>query len=158
MKKILAGITSTLNWSYPRGSWQYDLLCLLIIATIFLVPSRFFGDRDRAAPRAQPSPVEERRHEIDQAVLQDFLERHQRLDLRSFPPQALGFYLQEQYNQSVTLLRYAEVTGADGRRKFQAVIELSTPLPEPKRQERPGEPRDESRRDPWPERRGRSQQ
>ena len=34
-------------WSYERGSWQYDLLCLLIVAAIFLIPGRYFGDRDR---------------------------------------------------------------------------------------------------------------
>lgn len=47
MKRLLIGIKSVLLWSYERGTWQYDLLCLLIIAAIFLIPSSYFGDRDR---------------------------------------------------------------------------------------------------------------
>ena len=124
MKKILTGIKSTLNWSYPRGSWQYDLLCALIIAIIFLVPSRFFGDRDRSKAPAPPPPAQLRQIEIDPVELQDFLQRRHRSDLRNFPSRALGFYLQEQYNHQVTLLRYAEETGADGRRRYRAVIEV----------------------------------
>ena len=123
MKKILTGIKSTLNWSYPRGSWQYDLLCSLIIAIIFLVPSRFFGDRDRSQAPI-PAPAQLRQLEIDPAELQDFLQRRHRPDLRNFPTRALGFYLQEQYNHRVTLLRFAEETGADGRRRYRALIEV----------------------------------
>ena len=123
MKKILTGIKSTLNWSYPRGSWQYDLLCALIIAIIFLVPSRFFGDRDRSQAPI-PAPAQLRQLEIDPAELQDFLQRRHRSDLRNFPTRALGFYLQEQYNHPVTVLRYAEEIGADGRRRYRAVIEV----------------------------------
>lgn len=31
-----------INWSYERGTWQYDVLCLLIIAFIFLTPKAWF--------------------------------------------------------------------------------------------------------------------
>jgi hypothetical protein len=31
-----------INWSYERGTWQYDVLCLLIIAFIFLTPKTWF--------------------------------------------------------------------------------------------------------------------
>lgn len=47
MRNFLIGIKNVLLWSYDRGSWQYDLLCLLIVAAIFLIPGRYFGDRDR---------------------------------------------------------------------------------------------------------------
>jgi len=47
MKTLLIGIKNVLLWSYARGTWQYDILCILIIASVFLVPSSFFGDRDR---------------------------------------------------------------------------------------------------------------
>ena len=47
MKKLLISIKNILLWSYDRGTWQYDLLCLLIIAAILLIPSKYFGDRDR---------------------------------------------------------------------------------------------------------------
>jgi hypothetical protein len=47
VRNLLIGIRNVLLWSYDRGSWQYDVLCLLIVATIFLVPGSYFGDRDR---------------------------------------------------------------------------------------------------------------
>lgn len=56
MRTFLIGIKNVLLWSYERGSWQYDLLCLLIVVAVFLVPSRYFGDRDRGqAPSASVS-------------------------------------------------------------------------------------------------------
>lgn len=32
-------------WSFDRGSFQYDVLCGLILAAIFLIPSGQFNDR-----------------------------------------------------------------------------------------------------------------
>jgi len=32
-------------WSYERGSWQYDIICVMILAFIFLTPTRWFHDR-----------------------------------------------------------------------------------------------------------------
>ena len=29
-------------WTYPRGSWQYDILCALILCFIFLTPKSVF--------------------------------------------------------------------------------------------------------------------
>lgn len=37
-----AGWRKVLFWSYPRGSWQYDILCALILAFIFLTPKQIF--------------------------------------------------------------------------------------------------------------------
>jgi hypothetical protein len=34
----------TLFWSYERGTWQYDVMCVLILAFIFLIPARVFDD------------------------------------------------------------------------------------------------------------------
>src|SRR5262249_22263737 len=36
----------TLFWSYERGSWQYDVMCVLILLFIFLAPNRFFQSAD----------------------------------------------------------------------------------------------------------------
>ncbi|HEV2667650.1 MAG TPA: hypothetical protein VG324_22235, partial [Blastocatellia bacterium] len=54
MKSFLIGIKNVLLWSYARGTWQYDALCLMIVLAVFLVPSRFFGDRDRANEAHKP--------------------------------------------------------------------------------------------------------
>ena len=42
-------------WDYDRGSWQYDVLCLLIIAFIFLSPKSVFERKEKIA--TQPSRV-----------------------------------------------------------------------------------------------------
>jgi hypothetical protein len=42
MKFIFSTLKKTLFWSYERGSWQYDVMCVLILAFIFLTPNSFF--------------------------------------------------------------------------------------------------------------------
>jgi len=44
MRKALARV---LFWTYPRGSWQYDVFCLVIILFVFLTPAWVF-DRSRS--------------------------------------------------------------------------------------------------------------
>lgn len=109
MFNISPGIKKTINWSHERGSWQYDLLCLLIILVIFLVPGRFFGDRDRLGLQGTaPASGEVRVRELVIGVetVNQFLRREERSDLVDFPVEALGLYLREQYNRPVRLLRY----------------------------------------------------
>ena len=36
-------------WNYERGTWQYDIFCLLIIAFIFLTPKAWFEKREKLA-------------------------------------------------------------------------------------------------------------
>ncbi len=36
-------------WDFPRASWQYDVMCVLILAFIFLTPRELFRDQPRAA-------------------------------------------------------------------------------------------------------------
>jgi hypothetical protein len=43
--KLIA--TRAVLWSYERGSWQYDIIVVLILAFIFLAPSSWFHDRPR---------------------------------------------------------------------------------------------------------------
>lgn len=42
-----------LLWSYERGTWQYDVFCLLIVAFIFLTPKIWFSNSENLA--TQPS-------------------------------------------------------------------------------------------------------
>ena len=49
MKIILSTLKKILFWSYERGSLQYDLMCVLILAFIFLSPNRVFQSRASAA-------------------------------------------------------------------------------------------------------------
>jgi hypothetical protein len=44
-EKIKPGILRTVFWAYERGTWQYDLIVLAILAFIFLSPRNWFNDR-----------------------------------------------------------------------------------------------------------------
>jgi hypothetical protein len=44
-EKARRALKRTILWSYERGSWQYDLICLVILAFIFLTPRAWFRDR-----------------------------------------------------------------------------------------------------------------
>src|SRR5215210_1776246 len=42
-------IKKIILWQYERGTWQYDIFCLLIIAFIFITPKIWFDNRERLA-------------------------------------------------------------------------------------------------------------
>jgi hypothetical protein len=44
-EKIKLGIVRTVFWAFERGTWQYDLMVLAILAFIFLSPRNWFNDR-----------------------------------------------------------------------------------------------------------------
>lgn len=33
-------------WGFARNTWQYDILCLLILSFIFLTPKQWFENKD----------------------------------------------------------------------------------------------------------------
>ncbi len=43
--KIRLVVVRSLFWTYERGSWQYDLIVIAILAFIFLTPRAWFSDR-----------------------------------------------------------------------------------------------------------------
>ena len=45
--KLWGWLRPVLFWSYRRGSWQYDLIVVAILAFIFLTPRSFFNDQPR---------------------------------------------------------------------------------------------------------------
>lgn len=46
MKLLFTTLKKTLFWSYERGSWQYDVMCVLILAFIFFAPNNLFQSSD----------------------------------------------------------------------------------------------------------------
>lgn len=44
---------SLLFWEFPRASWQYDIVVVLILAFIFFTPREIFRDYPRAAQVVQ---------------------------------------------------------------------------------------------------------
>lgn len=51
MKTLFSIFRNILLWTYGRGSWQYDLMCLLILAFIFLTPPSFFKENRSYHPK-----------------------------------------------------------------------------------------------------------
>lgn len=76
MKIILSTLKKILFWSYERGSLPYDVMCVLILAFIFLSPNRIFQSRLPAAPvivrGAEIGPIDP--NNLERAI-QDYLER-----------------------------------------------------------------------------------
>jgi len=77
MKIILSTLKKILFWSYERGSWQYDIMCVLILAFIFLSPNKIFQSRVAATRplvvrAAELGPVDP--NNLDRAI-QDYLNR-----------------------------------------------------------------------------------
>jgi hypothetical protein len=50
MNIVFTTLKKILFWCYDRGTWQYDLLCVLILAFIFLVPNWIFNGTGRSSP------------------------------------------------------------------------------------------------------------
>jgi hypothetical protein len=46
MKLLFTTLKQTLFWSYERGSWQYDVMCVLILAFVFFAPNSLFHSAD----------------------------------------------------------------------------------------------------------------
>ena len=46
-----------INWNYERASWQWDVLCILIICFIFLTPKSWFEGNGAPANQMPPAPV-----------------------------------------------------------------------------------------------------
>ncbi len=93
MKKLRETLKNIICWSYERTTWQYDLLVLLIIATVIFVPSRFFGDRDR--PLRTPNE-EVRRWSIESNRIDKFAAKNGTADkLKNDPKEVVQLYLRE---------------------------------------------------------------
>lgn len=58
-----------IQWNYERGSWQYDVFCLLIVAFIFLTPKTWFEKKERlATPTAQRVVKEQDFSPVESAI------------------------------------------------------------------------------------------
>jgi len=55
------GLFTTLKkiffWNYERNTWQWDLLCVVILIFIFLTPKSWFASGERAPNKVHQSPV-----------------------------------------------------------------------------------------------------
>lgn len=56
-------------WRYERGTWQYDVFCLLIIAFIFLTPKTWFEKREKLATQTARLIVKAEDFSTDKSVM-----------------------------------------------------------------------------------------
>lgn len=57
-------------WKYERASWQWDVLCLLIIAFIFLTPKVWFEKREKLATQTSRLIVKARDFSLDKPEME----------------------------------------------------------------------------------------
>lgn len=102
MKILLTTLKKVLFWSYERGSWQYDVMCVLILAFIFFGPNSIFhSHRSSLADEASAGPLFVSREEVgavDAASLERVIAKH----------------LSEKYGHAIAVSDIKQVTDASG--------------------------------------------
>jgi len=58
-------------WNHERGTWQYDVFCLLIIAFIFLTPKAWFEKRERLATQTARLIVKAQDFSLDKTEMDE---------------------------------------------------------------------------------------
>lgn len=79
---MLAGLKRFILWDYQRGVWQYDVICAVITAFIFLAPRQWFRDQPRIPQASQVTSLPSQGESvfwIDSELVSSFPE-NQRLD------------------------------------------------------------------------------
>ena len=119
MKSLLVGIKNIILWSYARGTWQYDALCLLIVLAVFLVPSSYFGDHDRAKQKSanEVERVASKAGEtyVQAAELEVFLGKRNLGEQAQTPEEALRLYLRDRLERDVAVDELKSFTSPDGK-------------------------------------------
>jgi hypothetical protein len=106
MKLILTTLKKVLFWSYERGSWQYDVMCVLILAFIFFAPnSVFHNHRSSAADDATAKPIVVTGEEVGPV-------EPGRVE------QEIGAWLSKKYGHAVSVSRVERVTDNSGAVKY----------------------------------------
>jgi hypothetical protein len=63
-------IKDIILWKFERASWQWDVLCLLIMCFIFLTPKAWFDRKDRLATQTTRLIVKQQDFSPDRAEFQ----------------------------------------------------------------------------------------
>ena len=57
----MLGLLTTLKkiffWNYARNTWQWDVLCVVILIFIFLTPKSWFSGGERSQAKEHQSPI-----------------------------------------------------------------------------------------------------
>jgi hypothetical protein len=57
VRGLLTTLKKIFFWNYARNTWQWDLLCVVILIFIFLTPKWWFSSGERVQSMVHPSPV-----------------------------------------------------------------------------------------------------
>jgi hypothetical protein len=57
VRGLLTTLKKIFFWNYARNTWQWDLLCVVILIFIFLTPKSWFLSGERAQGTVHQSPV-----------------------------------------------------------------------------------------------------
>jgi hypothetical protein len=57
-------------WNHERGTWQYDVFCLLIIAFIFITPKTWFEKREKLATQTARLIVKAQDFSLDKSKME----------------------------------------------------------------------------------------
>lgn len=61
-------IRNIVEWKYQRASWQWDVMCLVILAFIFLTPKTWFEKKERVATKTTKIIVKANDFSADKAI------------------------------------------------------------------------------------------
>lgn len=53
IKPVQPGLKRFILWDYPRGGWQFDVICIVIILFVFATPRQWFRDQPRISHASQ---------------------------------------------------------------------------------------------------------
>ena len=57
VRGLLTTLKKIFFWNYARNTWQWDLLCVVILIFIFLTPKSWFASGERPVNKSHQSPV-----------------------------------------------------------------------------------------------------
>ena len=57
MRGLLTTLKKLFFWNYPRNTWQWDLLCVIILIFIFLTPKSWFDGGEPGIAREHQTPI-----------------------------------------------------------------------------------------------------
>jgi len=52
---VLSALRKLFFWNYARNTWQWDILCVVILIFIFLTPKSWFENSERRGYAAHPN-------------------------------------------------------------------------------------------------------
>src|SRR5580765_4778578 len=79
MNQLLSFIKKSFLWSYARNTWQWDVLCVLILIFIFLSPKSWFVSGEPHGPSGHQNATQSRVFVETEVVDSNKLEQRVRL-------------------------------------------------------------------------------